>query len=78
MIELSSGDQLTHKVYGQVQVTGFITVSDEIEINQVERSDQTELDIASSVQSENVEFLDNDGRELREPLDTFFEHTDLG
>lgn len=78
MIEVATGDKLSHEVYGQVQVTGFITVSDEIEINQVERSDKTEIDVASSVQSENVEFLDKNGRELREPLDTFFEHTNLG
>jgi hypothetical protein len=77
MLELSTGDKLQHNVYGQIEVTGFITISDEIEINEVEKNGSEELDIVSSVQSENVEFLDESGRELREPLDTFFEHTNI-
>lgn len=74
-MKLATGDWVEHEVYGRVQVSGFLTVSDQIEVNEVQREDEgTILDVSSSVQSDKVQFLDDTGSEHVEPLDYFYEH----
>lgn len=77
MIQISTGDSFEHTVYGDIEVTGFITVSDEIEINELERNGSRELDVVCSVQSDNVLFIDTEGREHKEPLENFYDHVEL-
>lgn len=77
MIEIATGDRVEHEVYGEVEVVGFTTVSDEIELNTLERDGKTVLDIASSVQDDKVEFIDNEGRMYSVPLRVFYENVDL-
>lgn len=77
MIEIATGDSFHHKVYGEVQIVGFISVSDEIEINELERNGETHLDVVCSVQTDYVEFIDDEGREHQEPLEKFYNHTKL-
>lgn len=77
MIQIVTGDKAHHDVYGRVEVVGFTSVSDEIEINELERDGERYLDVVSSVQTDYVEFLDNEGREHQEPLEQFYNHADL-
>lgn len=77
MINLSTGDNVMHSQYGEVELHGFISVSDEIEINEIERDNETILDVVSSVNGDRVEFLDSDGKKYAEPLDVFCEQAEL-
>lgn len=77
MIQIATGENFQHKVYGDVEVVGFVTVSDEVEINELEREEGRHLDIVCSVQTDYVEFLDDQGREHQEPLEQFYDHADV-
>jgi hypothetical protein len=77
MIQIATGDRIEHEVYGEVEVVGFLTVSDEIEVNELERDGERVLDVVTSVQSDKVEFLDNKGRKYEEPLDVFYKAAEI-
>lgn len=77
MIELSTGDKVEHSIYGNVELYGFVSVSDQIEINEVDKENETILDVVNSVNGDQVEFLDDDGHKHVEPLKTFYEHADI-
>lgn len=73
MITLSTGEKLEHSVYGQIELTGFRSVGDEIEITDV-GAEETVLDPVLTVQSNEVEFIDNSGSQHVEPLLDFYKH----
>lgn len=77
MNKIATGENAHHKVYGKVEVSGFTSVSDEIEINEVEKNGSTHLDVVCSVQTDYVQFLDDQGREHQEPLEQFYENAKI-
>lgn len=77
MIQIATGDRVDHKVHGEVEVIGFLTISDEVEINELERDGERILDVVTSVQSDKVEFLDDKGRKYEEPLDVFYKAAEV-
>lgn len=77
MESISTGDSLHHEVYGEVELVGFKSVSDEIEINELNRGGEVQLDVVCSVQTDYVEFLDSKGRKYQEPLRKFYSHTKI-
>ena len=77
LLNLQAGDNIEHEVHGEVQLTGFSSVGDEVEIDEVERDGERELDVVMSVVGDKVEFLDTNGREHVEPLDSFFDSIKL-
>lgn len=77
MIQIKTGDKANHKVYGDVEIVGFKSVSDEVEINELEKNGETYLDVVCSVQTDYVEFIDNQGQKHQEPLDKFYQHANI-
>lgn len=77
MVNLTTGENVQHSVYGEVELYGFLTVGDEIEINEVDGESGTQLDVVTTVKSDQIEFLDDDGRKHVEPLETFYEHAEI-
>jgi len=74
---IKTGDSFHHEHYGDIEVVGFASVSDEIEINELEREGERHLDIVCSVQTDYVDFIDRQGREGREPLPEFYDSVDI-
>jgi hypothetical protein len=77
MVNLKTGENVQHSVYGEVELYGFLTVGDEIEIYEVEKEGDTKLDVVTTVNSDQVEFLDQKGKKHVEPLETFYEHAEM-
>lgn len=77
MVNLTTGENVQHSVYGEVELYGFLTVGDEIEINEVDGESGTQLDVVTTVKSDQIEFLDDNGRKHIEPLETFYEHAEI-
>lgn len=77
MVNLTTGENVQHSVYGEVELYGFLTVGDEIEINEVDGESGTQLDVVTTVKSDQIEFLDDDGKKHVEPLETFYEHAEI-
>jgi len=59
------------------ELVGFKSVSDEIEINELNKGGEVQLDVVCSVQTDYVEFLDSKGRKYQEPLREFHSHTKI-
>lgn len=74
MIELVTGETVEHSVYGEVELYGFKSIGDAIEINELDRDGETKLDVVLSVNGDAVEFLDTNGSKHQEPLSDFYEH----
>lgn len=68
-----TGDRVSHEVYGEIEITGFRTISDEIELY-ITEEDEIQ-DVVSTVQSDKVEFIDTEGQMHVEPLNYFVKHT---
>jgi hypothetical protein len=77
MEEISTGDRVEHEVYKTVEIYGFITVSDEVEVHEIEKDEETVLDVSSSIQSMKIEFLDQNGEKHVEPLKMFYAQTNI-
>ena len=77
MIQIATGDRFDHEVYGDVEVVGFVTVSDEVEVNELQKDGGRYLDVVCSVQTDYVEFIDDQGREHQEPLEQFYDHANV-
>ena len=71
MINLQTGQTVEHRVYGSVELTGFNSVADEVDISVI---DEDTLDPIMHVQEESVEFVDQDGSTHTEPLTDFYKH----
>lgn len=77
MKELVSGQEVQHKVYGDVELYGFVSVGDTIEVAELTDDPDRTLDVVLSVNAQKVEFLDENGHKHVEPLELFYEHADL-
>jgi len=75
MITLTTGETFEHDVYGTIEISGFRTVGDELELSEVETDEEeTMLDPVMTVQDDKVEFIDATGSSYVEPLTKFYEH----
>lgn len=74
---ITTGDRFYHEHHGDIEVVGFASVSDEIEINELERDSERHLDVVCSVQTDYVDFIDGQGREGREPLPEFYDNVNI-
>lgn len=77
MIQIAAGEGFDHEVCGNIEIVGFVSVSDEIEVNEVEKDGERYLDVVCSVQGDYVEFIDDEGSEHKEPLEQFYDHVGL-
>lgn len=74
MIEFITGETVEHSIYGEIELYGFKSIGDAIEINELNREGETVLDVVLNVNGDAVEFLDSNGSKHQEPLSDFYEH----
>lgn len=77
MIDLATGQKMTHEVYGEIELAGFISVGSELHLNVIQDETETTLDPVQQVNATKVEFLTKSGTKHMESLDNFYKHTDL-